>query len=114
MELCSTGMINGALALVNLNKQFGDRGNNSDVYPSLKTSEMTPQSWWDSLSEDQRHEVGSACVSLMIMTANCRWGRTEWKTLPKSQTKRITTVFKHRDKKWEAFPVLGMIMNSCK
>lgn len=106
-----------AVSLYPLNK---GKGKNSNQFPALKTRRRTPQTWWNSLTEDSKVGVGCAAMHFHLMSANYKWrcqdrenngGGSQFVDLTKSQQNIIKTVFERRNRPYSVVDIQGVKMN---
>lgn len=114
------GMIALAQALHTLNK--GQPKLNRDKYTSLKTRKRNVENWWDSLTYENKIDVGSAALHFDLMTANYKWkyqsrendGGSLFSDLTKSQQIIIKTVFSKRNDKYSVIDFASTMIRSIK
>ena len=88
------------------------KGKNRKEFPFLNTDLENVNIWWDSLNEQQKHDVGGIAIHFNKMTANYRWNNfSNYDSLKKSQKKIIEFVFNRKDEDYTIFYLPGMLSN---
>lgn len=97
------GAIALAPALHELNK---GKGTNADEFKALQTEKATIEEWWNSLSWEQKVEVGSAGLHFGKMSPRYPWKcqlTDMYSDLTKSQKKIVQFVWDKRNEKYSVF-----------
>jgi hypothetical protein len=100
----------GVFAAV-LHRLDDGKGLNRDHYLILNTEYIDPETWWNTLTETQKINVGGIAIHFNKMSANYRWDcyNTKYCDLKKSQKKIITFVLAQKDKDYSMFPLQSLL-----
>jgi len=74
-----------------------------DRYGVLRTKKKKVNSWWDSLTDAEKIEVGGVAIHCNKMTANYKWfcsGQDNFESLKTSQKRIVSHVFSRRNEPW--------------
>jgi hypothetical protein len=94
-----------------LHRLDNGKGLNRENYSTLDTEFTDPETWWNTLTETQKINVGGIAIHFNKMSANYRWDcyNTKYCDLKKSQKQIIKFVLTQKDKDYSMFPLQSML-----
>lgn len=83
---------------------------NSEYFSVLNTN-LTVDAWWNSLSHDDRVDIGGIAIHFNLITANCRSFNLikDFNDLSSKQKTYIRYIYNKKDTNFSMFPMTGNI-----
>jgi Zn ribbon nucleic-acid-binding protein len=77
---------------------------NAEHYSVLNTT-LNVDSWWDSLTEKERIDVGGVAIHFSLISANFKWSiRLGYSQLKNSQKGIVKQIYNRRNEQYSMFP----------